>query len=64
MMKLNLLKRKQNRLENYDYGQNGLYFITICTRNRKRILCDIGGDDAYIVPLRVKFQISFVQLKY
>ena len=26
--------RKPNRLENYDYSRNGLYFITICTKNR------------------------------
>ena len=42
--------RKQNRLENYDYNQNGAYFITICTQGRKQILSDIVGDDAHIVP--------------
>ncbi|WP_295066853.1 transposase [Ruminococcus sp.] len=26
--------RKLNRLENYDYSRNGLYFITICTKDR------------------------------
>ena len=35
---------------NYDYGQNGAYFITICTKDRKQILSKIVGDDAYIVP--------------
>ena len=38
---MNLPQRKQNRLENYDYSQNGAYFITICTHNRKQILSDI-----------------------
>ena len=33
--------RKRNRLENYDYGQNGAYFITICVKDRKKILSDI-----------------------
>ncbi len=42
--------RKPNRLENYDYSQNGAYFITVCTKNRKRILSNIVGDDAHIVP--------------
>ncbi len=37
-------KRKQNRLCDYDYSQNGAYFITICTQNRKKILSDIVGD--------------------
>ena len=30
--------RKHNRLIQYDYSQNGAYFITICTENRKCIL--------------------------
>ncbi len=47
---MSLPDRKQNRLENYDYNQNGAYFITICVKERKRILCDIVGDDAHIVP--------------
>ena len=27
--------RKKNRLEGFDYSQNGYYFVTICTKNRK-----------------------------
>ncbi len=38
--------RKPNRLKEYDYGTNGAYFITICTENRRNMLCDIvGGGD-------------------
>ena len=47
---MNLPNRKQNRLENLDYSKNGVYFITICVKDRKKILCDIVGDDAHIVP--------------
>ena len=39
---MELPKRKQNRLENFDYGQNGAYFITICVKDRKRILSNIN----------------------
>ena len=28
-------RRKQLRLPNYDYSQNGAYYVTICARNRK-----------------------------
>ncbi len=42
--------RKPNRLENYDYSQNGAYFITVCVKGRKPILSKIVGDDAHIVP--------------
>ena len=30
-----IYRNKTLRLKNYDYAQNGLYFITICTNNRK-----------------------------
>ena len=34
--------RKTIRLKNYDYGQNGAYFITICVQNRLPILAEIS----------------------
>lgn len=42
--------RKSNRLKGYDYSQNGAYFVTVCTKNRKNILSRIVGGDAYIAP--------------
>ena len=41
VMKMNLPNRTQNRLENFDYSQNSAYFITICTKDRNRILSKI-----------------------
>lgn len=32
--------RKSIRLKDYDYAQSGLYFVTICSQNRK---CLFGG---------------------
>lgn len=44
--------RKQNRLEKFDYGQNGAYFITVCTANRDKILwCHRRGG--YYPPAQV-----------
>ena len=48
----NMETRKQNRLKEYDYSQNGYYFITICTADKQKILCNIVGDDAHIVPTK------------
>ena len=31
-------QRKPNRLRDYDYSQNGAYFVTICTKDRRKIL--------------------------
>lgn len=43
-----LPKRRKIRLSQYDYSSNGLYFITICTKNRKRLLSEIQLDTATI----------------
>ena len=39
---MQLPNRKPNRLPNYDYDQNGAYFITVCTKDRKPILSTVG----------------------
>ena len=36
-----LLQRKRLRLKNFDYSSAGAYFVTICTKDRKRILSNI-----------------------
>ncbi len=43
-MKNNLPKRKKLRLKNYDYSKEGMYFITICTKNRKKLLGKITEE--------------------
>ncbi len=35
--------RKSNRLKNYDYSQNGMYFVTICTADQEECLGEIEG---------------------
>jgi REP element-mobilizing transposase RayT len=42
-----LPQRKPNRLKDYDYSQNGAYYITICTENRAEIFSNIAP-----VPVR------------
>jgi len=39
--KKELPKRKPTRLKNFDYSSVGAYFVTICVRDRKRILSEI-----------------------
>ena len=40
-MEKELPKRKNLRLKQYDYSSAGAYFVTICIKDRKRILSDI-----------------------
>ena len=41
----NYRHRRSIRLKEYDYSQNGLYFITICTRNSECIFGEIVDDE-------------------
>ena len=35
--------RRSIRLPNYDYSQNGSYFVTVCTQNREYLFGEIVG---------------------
>ena len=37
--------RKANRLKDYDYSQNGFYFVTICTKNKKEYFGKINDGE-------------------
>ncbi len=43
-MKDNFPIRKNLRLRDYDYSKNGIYFVTICTKNRKEKLGEIENN--------------------
>ena len=40
-MEQNLPKRKNIRLKEYDYSNEGMYFITICTKSRIKLFGEI-----------------------
>ncbi len=52
-----LLKRKTIRIKDYDYSNEGMYFITICTKNKipmlSNIIFDTVGNDALVVPNKI-----------
>jgi REP element-mobilizing transposase RayT len=41
LVQLEKPSRKHPRLKGYDYGQNGAYFVTICTYEKQEILSNI-----------------------
>jgi len=69
---MNLPKRKPTRLKDYDYSSNGAYFITICTHNKQKILCNIVGEGLCALPSiqltaigeTVKSSIEYINEKY
>ena len=48
---MNLPKRKPTRLKEYDYSQNGAYFITICTHNKRHLFGDIINSQMHLNDL-------------
>jgi len=56
---MDLPKRKKNRLKGYDYADNGAYFVTICTKDKKKILSRIISKnivgDGLPVPILTKY---------
>ena len=49
--------RKPIRLKGYDYSSEGMYFITICTKDKHCILCDIVGAT---VPGRPQTELTAI----
>ncbi|HAQ63627.1 MAG TPA: transposase [Ruminococcaceae bacterium] len=59
----NLPKRKRQRLENYDYSQNGAYFVTICVANGDPILSRLSvGTVALDCPQPKDVKIQLTQI--
>ena len=47
---MDLPKRMSTRLKDYDYSQSGYYFVTICTKDKKKLLCEIVGEGLCALP--------------
>ncbi|HAJ65870.1 MAG TPA: hypothetical protein DCM61_04740 [Clostridiales bacterium] len=47
---MQLPQRKATRLKGYDYSSPGVYFITICTQNRKCMLSDLVVGEGLAPP--------------
>ena len=56
--------RKPTRLKEWDYSQNGAYFLTICTKNKEKTLCDIVGGGALDAPQQVLSDCGKTAEKY
>ena len=57
-------QRRINRIPEYDYSTNGVYFITICTQDRRKILSHIVGGGALDAPVITLSKIGQIVEKY
>ena len=65
MIESNLPSRKHPRLKNYDYSQNGYYFVTICCHNDLNFFGGVGRGLApatKVINLSARGKIAEEQL--
>lgn len=61
---MDLPKRKPTRLNNYSYSNDGSYFITVCTKDKQKLLCDIVGFGACDEPKIILKSHGLIAEKY
>ena len=61
---MSLPARKHPRLKNYDYSSNGVYFVTICTKNHIHYLSHIVKQDDLTMPKTELTEIGKTADKY
>jgi putative transposase len=59
----NKYRIQSTRLQNWDYGWNGLYFITICTKNRKCFFGDIVNGKINLSQIGIIADILWYEIK-
>ena len=58
---MNLPIRKNMRLKDYDYSQNGAYFITICTKNKAHLFGEIVGADLVSARMELSYAGQMIE---
>lgn len=61
---MDMQQRKANRIEDFDYSQNGAYFITVCTRDRKKLLSKISVGLPDLPPTAEMLRYGEIADKY
>ena len=61
---MNLPVRKSTRLRNFDYSNHGVYFVTICTKDKRKTLSRIVGGGAYDAPRVILTEKGKIVEKY
>ena len=56
--------RKPNRLKYYNYSENGVYFITICAKDKKKVFGEVVGGGALDTPFVKLSPIGKIAEKY
>jgi REP element-mobilizing transposase RayT len=57
-------KRKPNRLKKFDYSQNGAYFVTICTKDKEKLLWNKNFYDTSVGADNIRPQVKVPLSEY
>ena len=60
----NKYRTESVRAKWWDYGRNGAYFITICTKNRECVFGEIENDGVRLLPLGVIANICWHEIPH
>lgn len=61
---MDLPKRKPNRLKGYSYSKNGIYFLTLCVKNKKCLLGRVVGGGDLDAPQMILSDYGKIAEKY
>ncbi len=56
--------RKRTRLQHFNYNTPGFYFITICTKDKENLLCNIVGTGVLDGPNTVMFEYGKIAKRH
>lgn len=60
-MEIELTKRKSCRIPGYDYSQNGAYFITICTHQKRLLFGNLSQEAVGADSISASTVVEIVQ---
>ena len=63
-MESKIPKRKNLRIKEYNYSEEGFYFITICTKNKECILSKINNNKENNIPELLLYKYGKYVKKY
>ena len=63
-MKMQSYNRKRTRLKNFNYNTPGYYFITVCTKNKEKILGNIVGTGVLDGPKTIMLEYGDIAKKH
>ncbi len=61
---MDLPKRKPTRLKGYNYSTPGMYFLTVCVKDRKHLLGKIVGCGDFDAPQMILSEYGAILNKY